>query len=367
MSSKISAVEVIPFRVPLKHPVVFAAGVLEHLDHVLVRVTCDDGKVGHAEVPARQMIYGETVASIVTAVEDYLGPPLIGLEINALERVHETFRSLANNHCAKAGLDVALYDLLAQTAGIPLFRYLGGYRDSVAVCHILGTGEPAAVAEEARSLAARYGLHWFKLKAGLDPEVDTARIAAVRSALGPKARLTVDCNQAYPAAVAECVLPTWEKFDLSWIEEPCPGSDPIGRARVASASHIPLMIDESAYVLTDLAREAFAGSCRIFALKLARSGITGARRIMALAEAHGIATVVGGQAEAELGAMTSAHFAAAHRATALSSAEVSFFLDAADRITVETIGIKNGCITLPAQPGLGIEIDEERLRRLRYD
>ncbi|MCW1432275.1 mandelate racemase/muconate lactonizing enzyme family protein [Novosphingobium sp. JCM 18896] len=360
---KVAAIDAVPFRIPLLHPVKFAVGEIGHLEHILVRIRSGEGLEGWAEAPARQMIYGETIKSMVAAIEDHFAPALRGLDFHNVEEAWHRMERLPGNHCAKAGVDMALHDLIAKAAGLPLRQLLGGYSRSIEVCHILGTGAPAEVAAQAADLRGRFGLRWFKLKGGMDPRGDTAMIAAVRDALGSDAQLTVDCNQAYPAHIAERLVEEWDRFDLAWIEEPCAGADPQGRGRVARACRTPLMLDESAFLPRDVAAEAMLGNCRIAAVKMARTGITKSRKVLALAEVHGMRTVVGGQAESELGAMFGAHFAAAHRATAQSAAELSFFLDATERITTESLQIVDGKITLPDQPGIGLDLDEDRLRR----
>ncbi|MHA3791198.1 mandelate racemase/muconate lactonizing enzyme family protein [Sphingomonas sp. YL-JM2C] len=362
---KIETIEAIPFRLPLQHPVKFAVGEIHFLEHLLIRIRSAEGVEGVSEAPARQMIYGETIPSMVAAIEDYFAPALSGLDPHNIEEAWHRMEALPANHCAKAGIDMALHDLIAKAAGLPLYRMLGGYGRTIDVCHILGIDEPAAVAAQALDLRSRFGFRWFKLKAGIEPRKDTAMIAAVRDAVGPDVHLTVDCNQAYPAHVAERWLPEWDRFDLAWVEEPCAGSDPQGRSRVARASRTPFMLDESAYLPRDVAREGALGNCRIAGIKTARTGISKSRKVLAIAEAHGMRAVVGGQAESELGTMFGAHFAAAHRATATSSAELSFFLETKDRITRESLPIVDGRITLPDRPGIGVELDEERLRRCR--
>lgn len=364
---KIDSIEAIPFRLPLTHPVKFAAGELHYLEHLLIRVRTDEGALGIAEAPARQMIYGETAKSMLAAIGDYFAPALVGADPFNVELAWARMEALPANHCAKAGIDMALHDLIAKLSGQPLHRMLGGYGREIHVCHILGIGRPTDVARQAVELRARHGFRWFKLKAGMDPRQDTAMIAAVRDAIGPDVHLTVDCNQAYPAHVAERILPEWDRFDLAWVEEPCAGADPQGRARVARASRTPFMLDESAYLPEDLVREAELGSCRVVALKTARTGITKSKKAMHVAEAHGMRPVVGSQAEGELGTLFGAHFAAAHRSTASASAELSFFLETNDRITTESLSIADGRIVLSDEPGVGIEVDEDRLKRLRLD
>ncbi|WP_374406242.1 mandelate racemase/muconate lactonizing enzyme family protein [Pelagerythrobacter sp.] len=364
---RIEHVEAIPFSLPLAKPVKFAAGTIASLDHVLVRIRTDDGRVGIGEAPARQMIYGDTVRSIVSGVEDYLGPAILGANAFATQDLWARMGILPRNHFAKAAIDCAVHDIIAQASGVPLFRLLGGFANSVEVCHILGSGSPQDVAAEAERLAASHGLRWFKIKAGLDPAGDTECIAAVRSAMGGDARLTVDCNQAYRADVAERTLPDWERFELEWVEEPCAGSDSAGRARAARACRIPFMLDESAWLPAEVAAEAALGNCRIAAIKTARTGFTVSKDVLAIAKACGMRTVVGSQADGDVGTFAGAHFAAAHAATRHDAAELSFFLETGDRITDRRPAIENGRLVLSEEPGLGAAIDEDRLARLRLD
>ncbi|MDX3911763.1 MAG: enolase C-terminal domain-like protein [Sphingobium sp.] len=363
---KIRSIEAIPFRLPLKHVVKFAAGSLSHLEHVLVRILSDEGAEGWAEAPARQMIYGETSKSIVAAIDDYFSPALAGLDPFNIEEAWRRMAVLPWNHCAKAGIDVALHDLCAKLLNIPLYKLIGGFGGPIAVCHILGTSAPQAVAEEAIELHERLGISWFKLKAGLDPAGDTTMIGAVRDAL-PDAQLTADCNQGYSAEIAERTLPTWDQFQLAWIEEPCPGTDPVGRSRVAAVCRTPFMLDESAFLPHEIVREAELGNCRIVSIKTARTGVTKSKEVMHVAEAHGMKVVVGSQAESELGTLAGAHLATAHHSTSMSSSELSFFLDVDDRITRDTLTITGGKLKLPPGPGTGLDIDEQRLNRLRVD
>lgn len=363
---KIKSIEAVPFRLALKHVVKFAAGTLEYLEHVLIRIRTEEGIEGWAEAPARQMIYGETPKSMVAAIEDYFAPALLGLDPFNIEEAWRRMEALPWNHCAKAGIDVALHDLMAKALGLPLYKLLGGYGGPITLCHILGIGAPDVIARQAVELHERLGIDWFKLKAGMDPDSDTALISAVRSAL-PHAHLTADCNQAYSAQVAARVLPGWDRFELEWIEEPCPGSDPVGRQKVAAACATPFMLDESAFLPVDVAREAGLGSCRIVSIKTARTDITKSKQVMHVAEALGMKVVVGSQAESELGTLAGAHFAAAHRSFATTSAELSFFLDAEERITQETLVVVDGKLQLPMDSGLGLALDEQRIARLRID
>lgn len=364
---KIAKIEAIPFRVPMREVVKFATGQLAALEHVLVRVHTDEGIVGQAEAPSRPMVYGESAASIVTAIRDWFAPALAGRDPFAIEQAWPLLDRVEYNACAKASIDMALHDIVGQATGVPLYRLLGGWSNEVEISHILGIGSEQQVAEQAQRLIGDYGFRTLKLKAGLDPKRDTAMVKAVREAVGPGVRLHVDCNHGYTSLVAARTVPLWEPYDIAWVEEPCPGWDVRGRELVAQATSIPLMADESCTSVAAVMDEIRRGTCRLMSLKNARTGYTLSRKIVALCEANGLQPVTGSQGDTEIGCLASAHFHAAHRATATGPGELSFFLDTESPMTEEPIRIRDGKFTLPEAPGIGLRIDKEKLARYRID
>ena len=364
---RIAKIETIPVRIPLRTRVAFATGSLSALDHVLVRVVTDEGIVGVAEAPARPMVYGETPQSIVAAIRDHLAPAAEGLDCFALARLHQRFERLEHNPTAKATVDIALHDVIGQAAGVGCVRLLGGFADSVEVCHILGIGAPEEVADEAVAAIEAYGFSTFKLKAGLDPERDTAMIRAVRGAVGDSVRLTVDCNHGYDSLTAARVLPRWEAYGIAWVEEPCPGADRLGRGRVARDTRLPLMADESAPTPATVMAEIERGDCRLISIKTARTGFSDSVRIRHLADAAAMATVVGSQGDSDLGTLASLHFACSDPSTARHPAELSFFLTADGGLLEEPPVIAGGRMALTPGDGLGVRIDPDKLRHFRLD
>ena len=181
---KITKLEAIPFRMPMRETVKFATGQLSALDHVLVRVYTDEGLTGQSEAPSRPMVYGESAISIVAAVRDWFAPALAGLDPFATEQVWARLDLVEHNPTAKAAIDMALHDIIGQAAGVPLYRLLGGWSNEVNLSHILGLGTPPQVAEQAQRLIAQYGFGTLKLKAGIDPVRDTAMVRAVREEIG---------------------------------------------------------------------------------------------------------------------------------------------------------------------------------------
>ena len=147
---KITAIECIPFNLPLRHPVRFAGGRLDVSEHVLVRVSTSDGLTGIAEAPSRPFFYGESQASMVEAVRKWFGPLLIGTDPLAIERAWAGLSTVENNHTIKGALDIALHDIAGQALGVPCHRLLGGWDTSARVTYICGYGPPDAMASLAR-------------------------------------------------------------------------------------------------------------------------------------------------------------------------------------------------------------------------
>lgn len=363
---RIVRIEAVPLRLPIKNAISFATGKLAAMEHVLVRIHTDGDLVGISEAPARPMIYGESVNSIVTAIDQWFGPALIGLEHDSIEEAWARIDRVEGNVCAKAAVDIAMHDLIAKVAGQPLWRLIGGYSNEVEVCHgIFKLGPPEEIAAEAKEAVNRYGFRWLKLKAGVDPERDTRLVAAVRKAVGDGVHITIDCNHGYASHVAEKILPAWRDYGVDWIEEPSPGQDVHGRARVAAVAGIPLMLDESAQTPAAVFQEMQRGVCSVLSIKPARSGISQSRKLLTLCELGGLRPVIGSQGDSEVGAFAAAQLGAAQRSIANTCAEVSFFLEMKESIVVERPLLRDGKLILPERPGIGVVIDEDVVARCR--
>jgi L-alanine-DL-glutamate epimerase-like enolase superfamily enzyme len=227
-------------------------------------------------------------------------------------------------------------------------------------------GDPREMADEAVSMHDRYGVNTFKVKVGRAPALDVAAARAIREAL-PGADLYVDANRGW--SYGDAVLAGDELADLGVraIEEPISVEDRAGRLRLAERWAVPLAGDESCISLAHVDRALEEGAVRVVSVKTARTGFTESRRILDLCLARNVAVVVGSQYEGAIGATATIAFAAAFAATAGQPAEITNFLDLADDLVVAAPEIRDGRAAVPAAPGLGVEIDEERLQRYRLD
>jgi L-Ala-D/L-Glu epimerase len=364
---KITAIETVPYSIPYRHPLAFATGVLRSADHVLIRVHTEDGLVGVGEAVARPMVYGESQDSIVTAVRDWLEPTLLGADAFAVEEALDRTEWVIANNTARAAVDIALHDLRGKATGLPSWRLLGGSAASIRVTRMLSMGEPAEVADEARAAAEEQGIASFKVKVGTDLRTDIARVAAVRAAVGPDATIYVDANHGWSAEQAVRALHAMADYDLDLAEEPNPAEDRIGRRRLADRLGIPIMADESATVLADAARELTTGAARALSIKTTRTGFTESARIVALARALGARTLLGNQADSMVGTAAALAFGAAHPWVAREPGELDVFSLFTDHLVTEPLRVRHGALQVSGRPGIGVEIDEEKLSHYRVD
>ena len=363
---KITRVEAIPFRIPYQAPLKWGlAGYLEAAEHVLVRVYTDAGIVGVAEATPRPTIYGESQASILHAVREWFAPMIVGLNPAETEKVWAKFETIHWNPTAKGAIDLALYDAVAKTRGIPLREMLGGFSDRVPLSWMLGIRSIFEMVEEAANRRAM-GIKAFKVKVGLDPEKDIQVIKALRESLGPDVLLYADANMAYSVSTAIRTIRRMEEFGLAFVEEPVPAWDQKGRLRVSRAISIPLMGDECVFTPQEAAKEIELGAIGIISIKTPRTGYTLSLKIVNMAETGGIPCLMGTQAETGVGTLASAHFGAARRNVSYPS-EISFFLSLKDDLLAEPIALKDGFIELPKLPGNGATLDEDKIKRYRMD
>ena len=363
---RITAVQAIPFALPYRRAPKFASGSVDTADNVLVRVHTDAGLVGQAEAQPRPYTYGETQRSILDAVSGALNDGLTGVDPLRTEIVAERCGAIAGNQVARGAVDLAVWDLAGKILGCPCHTLLGGFADDVAAAHMVSFGEPAAMADEAVATRDRLGVRTFKVKVGRDPVLDVAAVRAIRDAV-PDADLYVDANRGW--SYEDAVRAGEELADLGVraIEEPISIDDRAGRLRLAERWVVPLVGDESCISLAHVDRALEEGAVRMVSVKTARTGFTESRRILDLCLARNVPVVVGSQYEGSLGASATIAFAAAFGATAGRPAEITNFLDLADELVVAGPEIRAGRATVPAIPGLGVEIDEDRLARYRLD
>ncbi|HKP42216.1 mandelate racemase/muconate lactonizing enzyme family protein [Mycobacterium sp.] len=365
---KITAIEAIPFAIPYVKPLKFASGEVHTADHVLVRVHTDEGVVGAAEAPPRPFTYGETQAGIIAVIEQIFAPQVVGLTLLEREVAGARLARTVGNPAAKAAIDMAMWDALGRTVGLPVGDLLGGYTDRMRVSHMLGFDEPAKMVAEAERMRDVYGINTFKIKVGRRPvSLDTAVVRALRERFGDTVELYVDGNRGWTASESLRAMQEMADLGLLFAEELCPADDVLGRRWLVEHLDVPFIADESVPTPADVTREVLGKSATAISIKVARTGFTGSQRVHHLAEGLGLEVVMGNQIDGQLGTVCSVAFGAAYPLTSRRAGELSNFLDMSDDLLTEPLQIRDGVLHVQPGAGIGVDIDPDKLARYRTD
>ncbi|MCK8614033.1 mandelate racemase/muconate lactonizing enzyme family protein [Gordonia sp. C13] len=365
---KITRVEAIPFAIPYVKPLRFASGEVHEANHVLVRVHTDTGVVGVAEAPPRPFTYGETQAGIITVIDTIFAPAIVGLSLLEREVVASRMARTVGNPAAKSAVDMAIWDALGKSLGLPVGDLLGGFTDRMRVSHMLGFAEPAKMVAEAEKMVDTYGIRTFKVKVGRHPvTLDTAVVRALRERFGDEIELYVDGNRGWTAAESARAMKEMSDLDLLFAEELCDAADVMGRRWLVEQLDVPFIADESVPTPADVTREILGRSATAISIKTARTGFTTSRRTHHLAEGLGIPVVMGNQIDGQVGTACALAFGSAFELTSRYAGELSNFLDMSDDLLTEPLQIRDGHLHRSTAPGIGFEIDPDKLEHFRTD
>jgi muconate cycloisomerase len=365
---RVEAVRTTLVDLPLRRPHQFRDSTMDVQAVLLVRVRTGDGVVGVGEgvVPGGPWWGGESVETMRVIVERYLAPLVVGADLTRLPALRERMdRLVAANPFAKCALETAMWDAWARTLGLPLHALLGGRcRDSLPVTWAIGAADPDVVVEEALAKVESGGHTSIKLKMGaLEPAADTARVEKIAASLAQATSVRVDLNGAWDELTATRLLPRLEKAGIDLVEQPTPAWDVDALARLCALLRIPVMADESLRSDHDALTLAARRAADVFSLKIGKSGgYLATRRIAAVAQAAGIACHGGTGIESSLGTLAGAHLLATLPAVTYGS-ELFGPLLMTDGLLAEPLDYRDGALHLPDGPGLGIDLDEDRVAR----
>jgi muconate cycloisomerase len=312
----------------------------------------------------------ESVEGIKAVIDAHLAPAILGRDASRLEAAAAGMNAAARrNNAAKAAIESALLDAVGKTLGLPAVQLLGGtVREAIPVYWTLASGDPAQeIAEAGAKLEVR--LHdRFKVKIGARPlAADLARLARLAAALGSRATLIVDANQAWDEATAARAMPALAEFGIALVEQPLPAWNIEGLARLRARAALPIMADECVFDAHDALRIAATGAADVLSLKLVKhGGLLALRRVAAVAEAGGLALYGGCLLETSIGAAAHLHAFAGLPSLAWGCEHFGPHILTEDLVT-EPLRIADFHIHLPPGPGLGITLDADRLRHFARD
>ena len=361
---KIVQVEAIPIKIPLKAPFAIAVGTITSTNHVLIRMSDDQGRVGWGESITFHPVYGYDQRALYQVAVDHLIPAVIGLDPRDTAELHRRMDlAMPKNLMAKTGIDMAAYDLAAQAAGVPIHALIGGRRvETVDQISPIGLDRPEDAARAAVEKIGQ-GFRTIKIKIGQDPAQDVARVWAVREALGEGVPLRVDGNSGYDRAEALSTFRRLEGAGLEWIEQPLPGWDLEGMAMLARKLDTPIAVDESMYTDHDAALCIRLGAAEVVNIKVAKcGGLYRSQRIAAVCQASGVPCFLGGCIETSVGTAGALHFYAA-TPNVVSAAEIHGSPLYVDDVVEEPFSLEDGALRVPTGPGLGVVVDEDKVRK----
>ncbi len=364
LHAEIQHIEAIAVRLPMIKPMKMAGVLIEAADNVLVKLELDSGHIGWGEAASAPAMTGETVESMMAALR-YMTPALEGLVAGDIAQVSARMdRLMYGNQAAKSALEMALHDALGKAADKPVYELLGGrQRARIPVLWLVGSGSTEGDVDEARAKLAA-GFVAYKIKVGTGaPRDDAERTRRVCEALGTGHLVAADANQGYTVEQAIEYVKAVETTALDFFEQPVAGHDLAGMARVAVASRIPIGFDEGLHGIADLARHHEAGAARGASLKTIKlGGMLGVYRAAKMCQSLGMKVNLACKI-AESGIATAAvlHLAAAVPAVDWGVSLSSQYL--AEDVLRAPLAIENGHAEVPAGSGLGIEVDESRVRR----
>ncbi|MFC5732506.1 dipeptide epimerase [Cytobacillus gottheilii] len=353
---KIANIETYRLAVPLIKPFKTALRTVETAYAVVVKISCDNGVVGWGEAPPTVVITGEGMDSIEAAIHQVLKPFLIQQDLNQYETIFQGIHTLlVGNTSAKAAIDMALYDCIAQQCKLPLYQYLGGHKNEIETNYTVSVNDPKEMGEDAISYV-RQGFHVLKVKVGKDLiETDIERIQEIRRRIGNHIKIRLDANQGWKAKEAVRAIQKMEDLDLNieLVEQPVKAWDIEGLKQVTDHVETPIMADESVFTPKQAFEVIKTRSADLINIKLMKSGgIYQAQMINQLAEINGMECMVGSMIETRIGISAAAHFAASKKNITRFDFDAPLML-AQD--VVEGGIIYNGRkITLPDSFGLGI-------------
>lgn len=367
---KITNVQCHRVTIPYRNPYRMAPGETRHKKQIIVLVETDEGITGLGETGVTLIERGgETQEAIYITIKKYFAPMLVGMDPFDIGLVIERLESFNQGRtgflCAKAAIDTALYDIMGKATSRPVAKLLGGvHRTEFRVSRSLGVKTPKEMAEDAVRLKS-LGYAMLTIKVGFDVKEDIERVAAVRDAVGSDYALEIDVNGAYNVEVAIPTLRKMERYGIEAVEQPVPWWDLQGMKEVRIALDTPITADESAWTPQDVANIARAGAADTICLKPVKNGgLFLSRRMAEMAEAAGMGVLMGSKHPLSPGTAAILHFAAAlpcvHGVLGYGSPLERLADDVCDPPLAMN---KDGTVSLPDGPGLGVTLSAEKLRK----
>jgi len=353
---EISEVRVHPVRATYRRPFLISSGASHELTSLAVEIRDREGRSGYGEVSPMTAYTGETERGVRSAIEQHLAPALCAAPLGGITDAHGRMDAcMRGQNLAKAGLDIALYDLIGRIYGAPVHTLLGGaVRQRVDVAWVVGlAGVDEMVAEAVESV--RRGFVHIKVKGGVDPGADLVLVRELRSALPGSVELSLDANAGFRLGSALKPLERMAEAGLDIIEQPLPAWDLDGMASIRQRTGIRVMADESVHAPVDalaVVRHRAADIINIKVLKV--GGLLPSLKVAAIAESAGLEIKIGSMPELGIATLAALHLAAASPIATIAADLVGPMMVRDEPLVPALAEAESrGWLPVPQSPGLG--------------
>lgn len=359
---QITHTEIYKYTIPMV-PFTIATGTMAYAQNLFIRIHTSEGITGVGECSAFPMIAGETQATCFEMAKDFatLWKNKSASDIDT--RLQELDLFTAGNYTAKSAFDLALYDIAAKAANLPLYQFLGGQRKAIESDLTIGIDTPEKMAETAVSFKEK-GVRMIKVKLGKNATEDIERIRRIRQAIGTEIILRIDANQGWSYEDAVKALTALGEFDIQFCEQPMRKWNDELLPGLCKISPIPVMADESVFTHHDAERIIRNNACAYINIKFAKSGgIHEAIKINDVAEKNKIACMMGGMLESRVALTAKVHFAMAKNNIRFYDLDTCLLGHLTDPVT-GGVTYKGMELQLSDAPGIGADVDDAYLKTL---
>ena len=353
--------------------------------YVVLKVSTDEGVTGLGEAPCilswggeHGKYFGEDPAIVCYLVNERFAPMLTGEDPRSLKQLFPRMdREVRGYPYTKAMIESALLDIVGKRAGVPVYQLLGGAaRTRVELCHSVGVAPPRDAAKEAAQVAED-GIRWMQIKVPGIPAEDLEIVKAIRAAVGDSVHIFPDINRGYSNAkqAINSVKAMHDAAGIMAVEQPVEGIGAM--ARVARALDLPVIVDEGCWSPQDAAEIVQRNAADVLSIYFTKAGgLIRSMEIGAIGRAAGLPVNVNGSLEGGVGNAANLHLSAALEGEVLPGVITVNTLEGreqtkvggvfyTDDVITEPFKYEDGFLEVPDGPGLGVELDEEKLSRYR--
>ncbi|QMW01313.1 mandelate racemase/muconate lactonizing enzyme family protein [Spirosoma foliorum] len=358
---KITQINLYRYDIPLKAPIAISLGTIDNARNILVEIQTDESITGWGEGSHLWMIAGETQASGLAAAND-MARLLVGADpLNIEGCLNSLTRYLPAHPTTRSAFDMALYDIAAKAARMPLYQFLGGEKRTLVTDETIYINTPERMVEDALRIQVK-GAEAIKVKLGTNLRDDIARVEAIRKAIGDATPIRTDANQGWDVVTATGVLRAIGDWNVQYCEQPIKKHNIAGLRQIRQKTTVPIMADESLFDAPDAIRLVREEAVDYFNIKLSKSGgIFEALKINAIGEAAEIPCMIGCMSESRLALTANAHFASARQNVRFYDLDACF--EHAEDPVYGGITYNGYQIELPETPGIGAEVDSAFLKK----